>query len=188
MARTSIKILFAVLLTFILLGISVLKTSLSGHTEKEVVAPKGITALKSPPPATATMTPDSVRVYADSLRILRNYYESRIEQLNNLYMAAATQAESHSDKAVSSTADADKDLADRYTAAIDTLQEVLKREEMLRRDSLRTNLMREYDSLVATLAPDLGPLERAAAIGRLTLDLSKKYSLEIDSLPQYLKK
>ncbi|SYZ73520.1 hypothetical protein TRIP_C21638 [Candidatus Zixiibacteriota bacterium] len=187
MARTSFKILLAIVLTLVLIGISVLKSTLSGNVSGDK-PPAGITALKSPAADGTMISSDSVRILSDSLRLLRNYYESRMERLNQIFMAAGGGKDGlDSLRGDFSAADSDE-VVMRYRAVTDTLQAVLKREERLRKDSLRTALMNEYDSLVAAIPPDYGPMDRAAAVGRLTLDLSKKYGFKLDSLPRYIKK
>ncbi len=156
MARTAFKILAILILIGVIIGISVLKSSISAKRDESRIQNMQSEYGRARDSLLVREMKDSSRFYSDSLKNLERYYQNQIDSLNRLYgIVDSSKTEKPDQKALLTGTDVVKMIA-------------------------------EYDSLVHEFPKHMTAEERKRALGRLTSKLTRKYTLPADSVKKIL--
>ena len=156
MTRTAFKIFAVLILIGIIIGISVLKSSISAKRDESKIQTMHSEYGRARDSLLVREMRDSSRFYADSLKNLEKYYQNQIDSLNRLY----------------GIVDSSKvDKADQK--ALLTGTDVVK-------------MIAEYDSLVHEFPKHMTADERKTTLAHLSAKLTRKYTLPADSAKKIL--
>jgi len=167
MNRTVFKVLAIVVLAGIIVGVSVLKSSISAKRQKAEVASIKDEYFRTRDGGLLKMLDDSTRVYVDSIQKLETYYQDQIDSLNMLYAK---------EEGLLETADTSEGQLSR-ALAFDT---------SIALDSTALLMLTEYKVLFKKLPGDLTAYEKKVSIRELTVELSKKYKISPDSVKKII--
>jgi hypothetical protein len=156
MARTTLKIFAILILIGIIIGISVLKSSISAKRDESRIKTMHSEYGRARDSLLVLEMRDSTRFFADSLKNLERYYQDRIDSLNRLYGIVDSSTLEKTDQ-----------------NALLTGTDVVK-------------MIAEYDSLVHELPKHMTAAERKTALARLSTRLTRKYTLPADSVKRIL--
>jgi len=177
MKRTVLKITAIIILVGIIIGISVIKSSISAKREAERLTSIKEEYFKSHDSLLLAQFDDSTRIYIDSILKLEKFYQNQIDSLNLFYsMKDSLQAIEKAKNDVETVKKAESNMIS---------QKPVKTDKPEMKKSVDTNLIKlksDFDSLLNGLPGDLTTYEKEVSVRELVIDLSNKYKIAPDSV------
>jgi hypothetical protein len=185
MKKTIIKIAAIIILVGIIIGISVIKSSISAKREAERLTSIKEEYFKSHDSLLLAQFDDSTRIYIDSILKLEEFYQSQIDSLNLFYAIEDSLRLIEKAEEVEKTEKAEK-AKSKIVA-----QKPAKTDKPEMKKSIDTNLIKlksNFDSLLYGLPGDLTKYEKEVSVRELVIELSNKYKISPDSVKKILGK
>ena len=177
MKRTIVKLFAVFVLVGIIVGISVIKSSVSAKREANRVTSIKDEYFKTQDSLLLARLDDSTRFYIDSILRMETFYQSQIDSLNRFYAKKdSLQAieEARKKKAASSKTSSKKQVAKSKPKKIATV------------DNKSKMLKSYFNSISKDLPGDLTKYEKEVSVRELVIDLSNKYKISPDSVRKIL--
>ncbi len=176
--RTILKVFAAFALIGIIIGISVIKSSVSAKREANRLTSIKEEYFKTTDSLLLARMDNSTRFYIDSILRMETFYQSQIDSLNRFY------ARQDSLRAIE---DANKKTADSITSSKkpDTKNTPKMKTAV---DNKSEKVRSDFDSLINKLPDDLTKYEKEVSIRELVINLSNKYKISPDAVKRILGK
>jgi len=177
--KTLLKILAALVLVAVIVGISVIKSSVSAKRESERMAVIKSEYFKTQDSLLLARLDDSTRLYIDSIMKMETYYQSQIDSLNRFYKTKDSLRaieEARKKKAAASKTEVSKQAVKTSPGKKVVI------------DNTPKEIRSDFDSLLEMLPKDLTKYEMDVSIRELVIDLSNKYKIAPDSVKAVLGK
>ncbi|UCD94966.1 MAG: hypothetical protein JSU69_02635 [Candidatus Zixiibacteriota bacterium] len=177
MKKTIVKLAVIAILIAVLIGISVMKSSISAGREKAKIASIKEEYYRTRDSILLGQMNDSVRAYVDSIQRLEDFFQDEIDSLNRYYAERESlMAAEHEKEIESLKAQKKKKTTQKPQKGASKIASV---EQKVRAD---------YDRLRKMLPGDLTAYEKKVSINEIVVELSKKYAVSPDSIRKMLKK
>jgi hypothetical protein len=177
MKRTIVKLFAVFVLVGIIVGISVIKSSVSAKREANRVTSIKDEYFKTQDSLLLARLDDSTRFYIDSILRMETFYQSQIDSLNRFY------AEKDSLQAIEEVGK--KKAADSITSSKKQVAKS-KPKKIATVDNKSQKLKSDFDSISKDLPGDLTKYEKEVSVRELVIDLSNKYKISPDSVRKIL--
>ncbi len=179
MRRTILKIFAALILIGIIIGISVIKSSVSAKREAKRLTSIKEEYFKTQDSLLLARLDDSTRFYIDSIFKMESFYQSQIDSLNQFYAwkdSLRAIEEAKRKKTTESKTSSKKPVAKN------------KPKKEIAVDTESKNVRYDFDLLFKKLPGDLTRYEKEVSIRELVIELSNKYKIAPDSVKRILGK
>ncbi len=176
--KTILKILAALALLAVIIGISVIKSSVSAKRQADHITQIKEEYFKTQDSLLLSRMDDSTRFYIDSIVRMETYYQHQIDSLNKFY---ATRDSLRADELKKKRAAASKNIATKQGVKTAPKKPAVK-------DETPREIRSDFDSLLSMLPKDLTKYEMDVSIRELVVDLSNKYKIAPDSVKKVLGK
>jgi hypothetical protein len=177
--KTILKIFAALVLLAVIVGISVIKSSVSAKREAGRIATIKEEYFNTQDSLLLARLDDSTRIYIDSIVKLKAFYQFQIDSLNKFYATkdSLRAAEELKRKKAAASKSATSKRAVKTTPKKQAVRDKTPRE-----------IRSDFDSLLGMLPTDLTKYEMDVSIRELVVDLSNKYKISPDSVKKVLGK
>jgi hypothetical protein len=177
--KTIYKIFAALALLAVIIGISVIKSSVSAKREANHITKIKEEYFKTQDSLLLTRMDDSTRFYIDSIVRMEAYYQNQIDSLNKFYAARDSLRAAEELKRK-------RDAAAKNNAKKQAVKTTPKEPDV--KDETPRKIRFDFDSLLSRLPEDLTKYEMDVSIRELVIDLSNKYKIAPDSVKKVLGK